>query len=424
MRILWVKSGGLVPLDHGGKIRSFHLAKVLANCHDVTLFTFDQPTNEDAHTELQNIFSRVIFTPLKVPGQRSPREYMAYARNLLSLRPYSERKYCQPHIARKLHEHLSQESYEIIVCDFLLTAGVIPWDLPGFRVLFTHNVEAQIWKRQFQVAKNPIWKAACYREFRTIERMERHYLKIAEHVLAVSEADRNTFSTLIDPRKISVVPTGVDPDYFRPRPGLEQSNALVFTGSMDWMPNEDSIFYFVEQILPIIREAIPDASLCVVGRRPSAKLRKLAGQVDGVTITGRVDDIRPHMAKGSVYVVPLLVGGGTRLKIFEAMAMGKAVVSTSVGAEGLPVTPGKDIVLADQPEEFARQAITLLRSSAKREDLGRSARRLVEQNYSWNAVGTRLSEDLSNLIRQSQTDLDNRLPRCRPAGTVRVVNEN
>jgi sugar transferase (PEP-CTERM/EpsH1 system associated) len=398
MRILWVKSGGLVPLDHGGRIRSFQLAKVLANKHEVTLFTFDQEATEDAHVKLASIFSRVLFVPMKIPKQKSFQEYFAYARNLFSPRPYAEQKYCQPHVTRRLREHLSRESYDVILCDFLLTAGVVPWELPGLRVLFTHNVEAQIWRRHFQIAKNPIRKAACYREFRTMERMERRYLRAAEHVLTVSDVDRNTFSVFIDESKISVVPTGVDSEYFRPMPELEQRNTLVFTGSMDWMPNEDGIFYFVKEILPLIRKEIPDVSLLVVGRRPSAKLRKLAEQIQGLTVTGTVDDIRPHMAKASVYVVPLLVGGGTRIKIFEAMGMGKAVVSTTVGAEGLPVIPGRDLVLADRPEEFAQQTIALLRNSAMRDELGGSARRLVEQNYSWNAVGTRLSEELTKLV--------------------------
>jgi len=423
MRILWVKSGGLVPIDHGGKIRSFQIAKVLASSHDLTLFTFDEASNEAAHRELKGIFSDVIFVPLVVPNRKSFGEYLAYAKNLFSMHPYSERKYCQPHIARKLREHLLQQSYDVIVCDFLLTAGVIPWDLPGLRVLFTHNIEAQIWKRHFQVAQNPIWKAACYREFRTMERMEHHYLNSAEHVLAVSEADREAFATVISKSKISVVPTGVDSEYFRPMPEREEPNTLVFTGSMDWMPNEDGIFYFVREVLPLIREEISDVNLWVVGRRPSAKLRKLAEQIPGLTVTGRVEDIRPYMAKASVYVVPLLVGGGTRLKIFEAMAMGKAVVSTSIGAEGLPVVPGRDIVLADQSKDFADQTVALLRNAAKREELGGSARRLVERNYSWSAVGARLSEDLTNLAQRFQTMSDGGLTLKHSTDTVGVISE-
>lgn len=335
--------------------------------------------------------------PITIPEQRGPREYAAYAKNLLSGRPYSLTKYAQPHVAVQLRRHLQEASYDLIVCDFLLTAGVIPWDLPGRRVLFTHNVEAQIWERQFRVARNPVWKAACYREFRTIQRMEREYLRRSDHVLTVSETDRDFFAHFVDRSKMSVIPTGVDVDYFRPTPELEQENAIVFTGSMDWLANEEGILFFMNKVLPMIRQQIPESTLWVVGRRPSSRLQRLANEIPGVKVTGTVADIRPYMAKSSVYVVPLLVGGGTRLKIFEAMAMGRAIVSTSIGAEGLPVVPGRDIVLADKPEDFARNVIDLLNSRPKREALGRAARQLVENSYSWNSVGNEFAEILSSV---------------------------
>jgi len=171
---------------------------------------------------------------------------------------------------------------------------------------------------------------------------------------------------------------------------------------MDWLANEDGIIYFVDKILPIIRQQVRDATLWVVGRRPSSRLQKLANEIPGVRLTGTVADIRPYMAKASVFIVPLLVGGGTRLKIFEAMAMGKAVVSTSIGAEGLPVVPGKNIVLADEAEEFAQQVVALLHSRAKREDLGRAARQLVERSYGWNSVGSELNKILTSVARGFQ----------------------
>jgi sugar transferase (PEP-CTERM/EpsH1 system associated) len=401
VRILWVKSGGLVPLDHGGKIRSFHLARILAQTHNVSLFTFYSPIPDDPHAELREIFSEVVCIPLKVPVQNSAAEYLAYGKNFFSTRPYSVVKYCQPHVVQELRKHLQEKSYDVIICDFLLTAGVIPWDLPGPRVLFTHNVEAQIWERQFQVARNPVWKAACYREFRTMARMERFYLQQSEHVLAVSDADRDSFSSFLHPSRISVIPTGVDVDYFRPTPELEERNTLVFTGSMDWMPNNDGIAYFIDKVLPIVRRQIPETVLWVVGRRPSAQLEKIAERDPNVKVTGRVDDIRPYIAKSSVYVVPLLVGGGTRLKIFEAMAMGKAIVSTTIGAEGLPVESGRNIVLADEAEAFARQIINLLRDSERRQELGRAARQLVEKRYSWNSVGQQLIGILNEVARSA-----------------------
>src|SRR5207245_11207673 len=155
--------------------------------------------------------------------------------------------------------------------------------------------------------------------------------------------------------------------------------------SMEWYPNEDGILQFIDAILPSIRREVPGASLTVVGRNPSARLRALAGEA-GVRVTGTVDDVRPYMAEAAVYVVPLRVGGGTRLKIFEALAMVKAVVSTAIGAEGLPLTPGRDFLQADDPAAFARAVTALLRATAPRRSVGSAGRRLVEERYSWPRV--------------------------------------
>lgn len=394
MKILWVKSGGFVPLDHGGKIRSYQLAKELARRHEVTLFTFYPHQVVDAHAGIQDQFARVICLPLQIPAPKSLGDHLGYAKNLFTLRPYSVAKYCQPQVAERLLRLLQEESFDLILCDFLLTGVVIPWNLPGPKVLFTHNIEARIWERHYELARNPIWKGVCYREFKAVSRMERTFLQRADHVLTVSEVDRDFFACFLDPAKITVIPTGVDVNYFRPRPEAEEPNTLAFTGSMDWLPNEAAIFFFVEQIFPHIRARIPDVSIWVVGRRPSGRLQALAAREKALRISGSVEDVRPYMGKASVYIVPLLVGGGTRLKIFEAMAMGKAIVSTSVGAEGLPVEPGKNILLADQAEQFAHHVITLLTHSEKRKALGRAARELVEKNYRWTSVAQELDRIL------------------------------
>lgn len=414
LRILWVKSGGLVPLDHGGRIRSFHLAKTLAQNHEVSLFTFYQPTRDDPHVALKNTFSRVLSVPVSIPQQNSWAEYLAYAKNLFSLRPYSVTKYCQRQVAERLRKHLEAESYDVIVCDFLLTAGVLPWGhLRIPIVLFTHNVEAQIWDRLFRVARNPIWKAACYREFRTMARMERTYLQRADHVLAVSEADRQVFCRDLHESRISVIPTGVDVEYFQPALRVDQETALVFTGSMDWLANEDGILHFVQKVLPLVRRRVPNLAMWIVGRHPSSKLRRLVDRIPGVTVTGTVDDIRPYIAKASVYVVPLFVGGGTRIKIFEAMAMGKAIVSTTIGAEGLPVVSGQHIWLADDDAQFAHQIVELLRHPARREEMGSAARQLVEKNYSWHSVAKRLESVLIQVAADSNCDSPETLAFCR-----------
>jgi glycosyltransferase involved in cell wall biosynthesis len=231
-----------------------------------------------------------------------------------------------------------------------------------------------------------------------MEAAERWYLRLADRVLTVSETDREAFAPFVDPGKLTVIPTGVDVDYFQPMPVEETRNSLVFTGSMDWLPNEDAILYFADAILPLIKQQCPEVCLEVVGRGPSRKLQALAETGKSIRLTGWVDDIRPFVARGSICIVPLRIGGGTRLKIFEAMAMGKAVVSTSVGAEGLPVQSGENILLADTSNDFADSVISLLRDSTKRKQLGTSARTMVQEKYSWPKVAESFARTLQEVI--------------------------
>ena len=398
MKILWVKAGGLVPPDTGGKIRSYNILRQLARRHSVTFFSFYAAHDDDSHPELENVFDRVVCVPLRLPAPKSVAEALDYSMHLPSSEPYSIAKYCRPVVRRRLRALLKQETYDVIVCDFMAAAGVIPWDSPVPKVLFAHNVEATIWRRHYEVTTNPIWRAISRLEWRKMEAAERRYLRLADHVLAVSETDRDAFSPLLGPGKITVIPPGVDVEYFQPMAVDEISNSLVFTGSMDWLPNEDAIVYFVEAILPLIKQQFPDVSLEVVGRRPSRKLQALAEAQRNVRLTGWVDDIRSFLARGSICIVPLRIGGGTRLKIFEAMAMSKAVVSTSLGAEGLPVRPGEDILLADTPNDFAEAVISLMRDGNQRRQLGTAARALVQENHSWSKVAGSFARSLQQVV--------------------------
>lgn len=398
MKILWVKAGGLLPLDSGGKIRSYHILRELARSHQVTYFGFHAEQEDAAHRELEQIFDRLVCSPLKLPAAKSPAELLQYGSGIFSSEPYAIRKYCRPRVNRELRNLTANGNFDVMVCDFLVAAGAIPWDLPIPKVLFTHNVEALIWKRHYEVASNPLWKMLSWREWQTMSRAERVYLQKADHVLAVSQTDLDFFAATVPSSKLTVIPTGVDIDYFRPLDN-EMENTLVFTGSMDWLPNEDGISYFVQEILPKIRQQNPDVKLEVVGRKPSQRLQALASEhLNHVHLTGWVDDIRPHLGQGAVCVVPLRIGSGTRLKIFEAMAMAKAVVSTTIGAEGLPVQHGRDLMLADSPDDFARTVLSLLQDAATRRNLGRAARELVESKYSWASVARDFTSALEAVV--------------------------
>ena len=399
MKILWVKAGGLVPPDTGGKIRSYNLLRQLAKHHAVTFFSFYAAHENDVHAELSQVFQRVIKIPLHLPAEKSAGELLNYAVHLFSGEPYSLTKYCRPVVCKELRVLLQKETYDVIVCDFLVTAGAIPWDCPCPKVLFSHNVEAIIWQRHYQVARNPLWKALSWREWKRMEAAERRYLQKADHVVTVSENDREVFARFLDPQKLTVTQTGADTEFFQPSVEKEMPNSLVFTGSMDWLPNEDAILYFADEILPIIRRQVPDVTLCVVGRKPSRHLQDLASRVPNMQLTGWVEDVRPYVAQRAVCIVPLRVGGGTRLKIFEAMSMAKAIVSTSIGAEGLPVNDGEHLLLADDPASFAESTIRLLGNASRRAQIGQAARYLVRENYDWATVSKAFARVLESVVK-------------------------
>jgi polysaccharide biosynthesis protein PslH len=402
MNILWVKAGGLVPPDAGGKIRSYNILRQLAKHHEITFFSFYAAHANDVHEELAQFFQRVVCIPLNLPQPRGAGELLNYASHLFSQEPYNVTKYCRPVVRRRLRDLLQQTKYDVIVCDFIAAAGVIPWDWPCFKVLFAHNVEATIWERHYQVARNSLWKAVSRFEWKKMEAAERRYLQKADHVLAVSENDRKAFARFVNPRKLTVIPTGVDTDFFQPGGENEIPNSLVFTGSMDWLPNEDGIFYFASEIFPLILRQAPDATLCIVGRKPTRRLQDLASRLRKVRLTGWVEDVRPYLAECAVCVVPLRIGGGTRLKIFEAMSMAKAVVSTSIGAEGLPVKDHEHLLLADDPASFAECTLRLLGNGSLRTQIGQAARHLVEKNYDWSTVSGKFGEILENVVRRTK----------------------
>src|SRR5690348_1648635 len=386
MRILWVKVDGLFPLNSGGRLRSFHTIAELSRRHRVTVVAAHGPSDDPGGltTRLAGC-ERVLSVPYAAPQHGSARFARALVRSWLSPLPVHIRKWRAPVLRQEVARLLAAESFDLCVADFLITTQNVPLDGPVPTVLFAHNVEHMIWKRLSRVDSRWWRRALLELEWRKMRRYEAQACTRARLTIAVSEADRAVLAAHAPRAKVCAIPTGVDTAYFTPNGSEQRPGALVFTGAMDWFPNEDGIVHFVDAVFPRIRAAVPDATLTVVGRNPGPRVRQLA-TVPGVRITGTVNDVRPHVAGAAVYVVPLRVGGGTRLKIFEALAMGKAVVSTALGVEGLPLTPGMHFVQADDPAQFADSVVGLLGDPARRRALGGAGRSLVEQRYSWSHV--------------------------------------
>lgn len=402
MHILWVKVGGLWPPDRGGRLRSFHILSELARLHRVTVVTTHFP-GENQH-EITNALSgceRVItipHAPLKRTHMRFP---LALLRSWLSGIPVDMERWTIPDIKREVRRQLEYGKYDLCIADFLFAVPNVPFDINTPVLLFSHNVEHMIWKRLGEQERRA-WKRMLLNiEARKTRRYEADVCRKVKLTVAVSRQDRTQLAALAPEAVISEVSTGVDVGYFRPNDAVQRSQHLVFTGSMDWFPNEDAVLHFLDCILPRIRESIPNVTFTVVGRNPSVKLQEAARRSLGVLVTGTVADVRPYVDESSVYVVPLRIGGGTRLKIFEALSMGKAVVSTSVGAEGLPLENGIHFIQADTAEDFAKNVVALLRDPARRNQLGTAGRQLMECRFSWSQVAGEFESHCREAIRQN-----------------------
>ena len=398
MRILWLNAGLLLPLDKGGKLRTWHLMRHLAKRHDITYLSFVDPSATAADREgMREVCNELHLIPRSDPAKGSVAFYLDAARRLFDRRPYAAGKYKSREYADRLALLLAANDFDLIVCDFLVPAVNMPATLPCPAVVFTHNVESEIWRRHFERQHHPIARFLYRQQWQRMLRFEAETLARFDLVLAVSDTDKDTLERLYPTSlrgPIFTIATGVDTAYFAPRPqDTGDPRHLVFTGSMDWIPNEDAMKHFCHDVLPLIRAQEPGTTLSIVGRAPTPAVQRLA-DIPGVTVTGRVDDVRDYVGRAGVYVVPIRIGGGTRLKIFEAMGMSRAVVSTTVGAEGLPVTNGRDVVIADTPQDFADAVVSIIRNPARRVQLERAARDLVVAHYDWSAVAGQLEDAL------------------------------
>lgn len=388
MRILWLKTELLHPIDKGGKIRTYQMMKELKKNHHITYLTLDDGTAEaDAPAKSSEYAHEVITIPHRTSAKFSIKFYGELLQNLASSLPYALQKYVSAQMRNKISEIAVSENFDVIVCDFLTPAVNLPENLPVPTLLFQHNVEAQIWQRHFETQTGAAKKAFFKTQFQKMFDYEKAACRRFDFVSAVSEEDAQKMRKDYEITNVEAVPTGVDTEFFAPASDAEKDEFnLIFTGSMDWLPNEDAIKWFTEEIFPLIKEKISGVSLTVVGRNPFPSLVELSKNDSSVVVTGRVPDVRPFMQKAAVYIVPIRIGGGTRIKIYEAMATEIPMVSTTIGAEGLPVRDGEHLLLRDTPESFAEAVILLLKERQNARNLAQNAAQYVRQNFSWASV--------------------------------------
>jgi sugar transferase (PEP-CTERM/EpsH1 system associated) len=384
MKILWAGPNFLHPATKGGQIRTLGILKHLSRRHEVHYVAFEDPAHPEAVKSAVEYCAQAYAVPHAVADKRSLRFAAEAAGALVSNMPLAVSRFQSPALRRKVEELLGSGSFDRIVVDFLAMAPSCP-DL-GRSVLFQHNVETMIWRRRAGHSGGPLRKLYFGLQARRMFEYERAACLAAGHVIAVSETDAGLMRSMFGVENVTVVPTGVDIEYFALPSGNPPIADLVFVGSMDWLPNVDGVAYFVREVLPLIRRRRPECKFAIVGRTPPESILKLGRTVPGVLVTGTVKDVRPYMWGASVSVVPLRIGGGTRLKIYEAMAAELPVVSTTVGAEGLEAHPPDDIRIADDPESFAAHCLELLEDESRSRALAARAREMVVANYSWERV--------------------------------------
>lgn len=386
-----------MPPDTGGRIRTFHLLRHLQRKSEICLVSYyDGVRDEEYESALKALFPKSIPIAVASRTENALGRGVHYLSKLANVAPYAISKYACDQVRALIAEAYATRRFDVAVCDFLSPSLNFPPELTIPSVLFQHNVEGVLWERMARHQSNPLKKVAFTLEAWKMRRYEASTIKRFHHVIAVSDEDRRVMTKLNADVDISVADTGVNVEDFRPSFASVSSTRpeIIFLGSMDWEPNVDAVEFFCREIWPRVLKEFPNALFTIVGRTPRDRVKALASA--SVEVTGTVPSPLEYIDRANAFVVPLRMGGGTRIKIYEAMAMAKAVISTSIGAEGLDVHDGKDILLADTPQDFAQALIRVLRSPDLARQLGESAAAQAAR-YDWSVIADQFASVLNEV---------------------------
>ncbi len=398
MRILLITYYPPHPPISGHTIRNYNLFRRVALKHQVWLLTFSKGViNAEYMRQLRTFCQDVQVMPAVDHGPLAmPVRALRY---VLSGTPPDLRLYHTPETARRIADHVRAVDFDIVQIEdsyLALYRDAIP---PGTRprtVLTLTDVMFDRYDRMYHFEKRLPRKMRYWLHSRMMRSWEPRFAEHFDRCIAMSARDRDLLLAHNARLRIDVVPNGVDTDAHQPMPVAETAPALIFVGDMDYQPNVDAMTHFCGQILPSIRAHVKDVEMWIVGSSPRPEVRRLEG--DGVHVTGRVADVRPYYQRSSVCVVPLRAGGGTRLKILEAMALGRPVVSSSIGCEGLDVVDGEHLLVADSVQEFVAKTTQLLSDQTLWQNLTRCARQLVVRRYDWGILAGHLMRVYDELV--------------------------
>lgn len=397
MRILLVSHFIPFPPHGGSAQRNYNLQRELARDHTLDVVTFWErqfhPLEEDRQRALDGM--KGIWSDTTLLAVRSDATrigwYSLLFLNLFSRTPFNVWRFRSKTMTRSIRERVRTQRYDLVYFDTIVLAQYLDCAGPIPAILNHHNVESSLLLRRGKTEKNPVMRFYARQQGLKTREYERRAAPRFRRNVTVSELDAAELQGFCGDIRTCVVDNGTDTEYFTPSPTPSGGSEMIYTGGMTWYPNRDAMLYFAAEIFPRIRVLQADAGMTVIGRNPPQELLRLASEDPGFRVSGFVDDVRPAVRGASVYVVPIRVGGGTRLKLLDAMAQGKAIVSTTIGCEGIPVTDGENVLIADEPEPFAAAVVRIMRDAELRHRLERNARRFVEENYSWHAIGRRQS---------------------------------
>lgn len=389
MRVIFLALEPPYPANDGGRIRTYNLLSAAARDHAVTFVSF-QPAgaDENQYRPIRDLCCAFHLLPRPMVGRPTSTERM---RLLTARLPVASRLYDSAAMLCLLEKLTEAEPYDLVHIDHLFLARYANQFSGQARVLNHSDVEV---RQQRRLLRNDRQRFTAYWALKWLEHLmwrsfETRCLAWFHAHLAVSDTEAAYFRRYAGDVPVVVVPNGVDTSRIQPNRRPADRPMMLYTGRMDYRPNSDAAVWFCRSILPAILAEVPDAHLMVVGREPADEVRALAA-LPAVTVTGTVPDVRPYYEQAAVAVVPLRAGGGTRLKILEAMAAGVPVVSTSIGCEGLDVEPGRHLLVADDEQGFARETIRLLKDAPTGRALSARARELAVARYDWESVGQRL----------------------------------
>lgn len=380
----------------GASTRNYQLLKALAKHHQVALVAFNdapEADREEAEALLRALAHTVRVVELPARGAKR----FAQAAALVTLRSYRIAANTSPQMQSAINVLCAQQAYDLVLFESVQMAG---YQVPAGTsvVIDEHNIEYELLRRAAAQETSLTRRAYNHFEYRLLKPRELARCRQANAVCVTSERERDILAPQLRGTPVVVVPNGVDLEMFQRTPVEQQvPGRIIFTGALTYHPNVQAVLHFAQHCWPRVREQMSAATWDIVGRYPPPEVLRLA-EMPGVRITGAVPDVRPYLAQAQVAIAPLLVGSGTRLKILESFATGKAVVSTSLGAEGLQVVPGEHLMLADDPTAFATAVVTLLRNPALRAAYGAAGHALVRARFSWEASGAALLGALACLV--------------------------